>query len=97
LYDLSVYLEQWWNLGYFWLDARLQPRIDAVRMALDLLVGSKTDGQEQEREKGFQCGYERFGGGRYNERAWLKRVHLSFFAFVWEGTAAETNTAQTNG
>eukprot|EP00592_Proboscia_alata_P015599 CAMPEP_0194395576 /NCGR_PEP_ID=MMETSP0174-20130528/124501_1 /TAXON_ID=216777 /ORGANISM="Proboscia alata, Strain PI-D3" /LENGTH=456 /DNA_ID=CAMNT_0039191529 /DNA_START=240 /DNA_END=1609 /DNA_ORIENTATION=- len=78
--------EHWWNPGYFWLDTQLQPGIDAVRMALDLFVGSGviprtldlfdvTRTQKVTEEKGFQYGYEKFGGERHNERAWSKRIH----------------------
>ena len=46
---------------YWWLDTSLQPMIDAVRFALD--------------QAGVQYRYEKFPGGRHNERAWGQRIH----------------------
>ena len=46
---------------YWWLDTTLQPMIDAVRFALD--------------QAGVQYRYEKFPGGRHNERGWAKRIH----------------------
>lgn len=46
---------------YWWLDTTLQPMIDAVRFALD--------------QAGVQYRYEKFPGGRHNERGWAQRIH----------------------
>lgn len=46
---------------YWWLDTSLQPMIDAVRFALD--------------QAGVKYRYEKFPGGRHNERAWAQRIH----------------------
>jgi len=54
--------KHWWNPGYFWLDTQLQPGIDAMRAALDLV--------------GVEYKYEKFAGGRHNERAWAQRIHV---------------------
>mmetsp|Transcript_26692 Transcript_26692/g.43381 ORF Transcript_26692/g.43381 Transcript_26692/m.43381 type:complete len:359 (+) Transcript_26692:94-1170(+) len=53
--------DRWWNPGYWWLDTSLQPMIDAVRAILD--------------QAGVQYRYEKFPGGRHNERAWAQRIH----------------------
>eukprot|EP00985_Skeletonema_marinoi_P005911 scaffold2565_cov75-Skeletonema_marinoi.AAC.2 len=53
--------DRWWNPGYWWLDTTLQPMIDAVRFALD--------------QAGVQYRYEKFPGGRHNERGWAQRIH----------------------
>ena len=47
--------DNWLNPGYWWLDTSLQPMIDAVRWLLE-------QGQ-------VDYLYERFPGGRHNERA----------------------------
>ena len=46
---------------YWWLDTTLQPMIDAVRFALA--------------QAGVQHRYEKFPGGRHNERGWAQRIH----------------------
>ena len=43
-----------WNPGYFWLDTQLQPGIEAMKLAMDL--------------NGIQYDYQKFPGGRHNER-----------------------------
>lgn len=53
-------LNHWWNPGYWWLDSQLQPGIDAMKLALDL--------------KGIKYEYQKFAGGRHNERAWACRI-----------------------
>lgn len=53
--------DRWWNPGYFWLDTHLQPTIDAVRWALD--------------RGGVDYRYEKYPGGRHNERGWAQRIH----------------------
>ena len=52
--------EQWWNPGYFWLDTQLQPMIDVLRWTLD--------------RGGVEYRYEKYPGGRHNERAWAQRI-----------------------
>ena len=46
---------------YWWLDTTLQPMIDATLFALD--------------QAGVTYKYEKFPGGRHNERAWAQRIH----------------------
>lgn len=59
-------VNHWWNPGYWWLDSQLQPGIDAMRLALDL--------------KGIKYDYQRFAGGRHNERAWSWRIDKPLFS-----------------
>ena len=47
--------------SYWWLDTTLQPMIDATLLALD--------------QAGVKYNYEKFPGGRHNERAWAQRIH----------------------
>lgn len=47
--------------SYWWLDTTLQPMIDATLLALD--------------QAGVNYNYEKFPGGRHNERAWAQRIH----------------------
>jgi len=58
--------ERWWNPGYWWLDTSLQPMIDAMRWTLD--------------QAGVNYTYEKFPGGRHNERAWAQRIHRPLLA-----------------
>ncbi|KAL9187863.1 hypothetical protein ACHAXT_006241 [Thalassiosira profunda] len=58
--------ERWWNPGYWWLDSQLQPTIDAMRWTLDQ---GKVD-----------YTYEKFPGGRHNERGWAQRIHRPLLA-----------------
>lgn len=58
--------ERWWNPGYWWLDTSLQPMIDAMRWTLD--------------QGRVEYIYEKFPGGRHNERAWAKRIHRPLLA-----------------
>eukprot|EP00581_Thalassiosira_minuscula_P032831 CAMPEP_0183761752 /NCGR_PEP_ID=MMETSP0739-20130205/8632_1 /TAXON_ID=385413 /ORGANISM="Thalassiosira miniscula, Strain CCMP1093" /LENGTH=454 /DNA_ID=CAMNT_0025999949 /DNA_START=42 /DNA_END=1406 /DNA_ORIENTATION=+ len=62
--------ERWWNPGYWWLDTSLQPMIDAMRWTLD--------------QGGVRYVYEKFPGGRHNERAWAQRIHRPLLALIWE-------------
>mmetsp|Transcript_5219 Transcript_5219/g.9947 ORF Transcript_5219/g.9947 Transcript_5219/m.9947 type:complete len:451 (+) Transcript_5219:93-1445(+) len=59
-------MNHWWNPGYWWLDSQLQPGIDAMRLALDL--------------KGIKYDYQKFAGGRHNERAWSCRIDKPLFS-----------------
>jgi len=58
--------EGWWNPGYWWLDTSLQPMVDAMRWTLD--------------RGGVDYVYEKFPGGRHNERAWAQRIHRPLLA-----------------
>lgn len=53
--------DKFWNPGYFWLDTNLQPMVDATRFILEGGDVPHT--------------YEKFPGGRHNERAWAQRIH----------------------
>jgi hypothetical protein len=53
--------DKFWNPGYWWLDTNLQPMIDAMRFVFD--------------QADVKYTYERFPGGRHNERAWAQRIH----------------------
>jgi len=64
--------ERWWNPGYWWLDTSLQPTIDAMRMIFD--------------QAGVKYKYERFPGGRHNERAWAQRIHRPLLALYGKRT-----------
>lgn len=59
-------MNHWWNPGYWWLDSQLQPGIDAMKLALDL--------------KGIKYDYQKFAGGRHNERAWSWRIDKPLFS-----------------
>lgn len=58
--------DKFWNPGYWWLDTSLQPMIDTMRWALDL--------------GGVKHIYEKYPGGRHNERAWAQRIHRPLLA-----------------
>lgn len=62
-FDLFDHLteEHWWNPGYWWLDTQLQANVDAMSFALNVA--------------GVEHKYEKFPGGRHNERAWSRRIH----------------------
>jgi len=53
--------DKFWNPGYWWLDTSLQPMIDTMRWTFD--------------QGGVKHIYEKFPGGRHNERAWAQRIH----------------------
>merc|ERR1712071_570475 len=54
----------WWNPGYWWLDTQLQPSVEVMKMALDLL--------KEKHLIDFE--WERVPGARHNERAWASRI-----------------------
>ena len=56
----GVPLTQAINPGYFWLDTSLQPGIDAMSSILTF--------------HGVPFEFQRFPGGRHNERAWAQRI-----------------------
>ena len=53
--------DKFWNPGYWWLDTNLQPMVDATRLILE--------------RGGVPHTFEKFPGGRHNERAWAQRIH----------------------
>jgi enterochelin esterase-like enzyme len=61
VHDHFTMNDKFWNPGYWWLDTNLQPMIDAMRFVFD--------------QAGVKYTYERFPGGRHNERAWAQRIH----------------------
>ena len=89
LFDLGDHFtlnDNWLNPGYWWLDTSLQPMIDAVRWLLD-------QGQ-------VAYHYERFPGGRHNERAWGLRIHRPLLALYGKGrrmASKEQHTAREDG
>lgn len=89
LFDMGDHItlnENWLNPGYWWLDTSLQPMIDAVRWLLD-------QGQVN-----YQ--YERFPGGRHNERAWGLRIDRPLLALYGKGrrmAGKDQQTAQEDG
>lgn len=58
--------ERWWNPGYWWLDTNLQPMVDLMRWIFD--------------QGGVKYTYEKFPGGRHNERGWAQRIHRPLLA-----------------
>jgi len=62
VHDHFTMNDKFWNPGYWWLDTNLQPMIDAMRFIFD--------------QAGVTYTYEKFPGGRHNERAWARRIHL---------------------
>lgn len=69
MFDVHDHLtmnERFWNPGYWWLDTNLQPMIDAMRFIFD--------------QAGVKYTYEKFPGGRHNERAWANRIHRPLLA-----------------
>jgi len=69
--------EKWWNPGYWWLDTSLQPMIDAMRWTLD--------------QGGVEYMYEKFPGGRHNERGWAQRIHRPLLALYGKGEVKQQN------
>lgn len=61
VHDHFTMNDKFWNPGYWWLDTNLQPMIDAMRFIFD--------------QAGVKYTYEKFPGGRHNERAWAGRIH----------------------
>lgn len=66
VHDHFTLNEKFWNPGYWWLDTSLQPMIDALRFILQQGKVEHT--------------YEKFPGGRHNERAWSRRIHRPLLA-----------------
>ena len=66
MHDHLMMNERFWNPGYWWLDTNLQPGIDSMRFIFD--------------SAGVQYTYEKFPGGRHNERAWANRIHRPLLA-----------------
>ena len=73
--------DNWLNPGYWWLDTSLQPMIDAVRWLLE-------QGQ-------VDYLYERFPGGRHNERAWGLRIDRPLLALYGKGRRMAGKDKQT--
>jgi len=81
----------WWNPGYFWLDTQLQPSIDGMRLALDALSvawdGARlvADPDNNTNMGRVEYAYHRQAGGRHNERAWSRRIHLPMMHLLGGG------------